>query len=92
MGYFYRAVNEHEISNNHNGYLCNLNIHKNDTEKMKKAFKKIINEVFGKNLTGDFSLAIDRIIGHIQKILIMLLENILYPKMEIIILTIIVKK
>ena len=66
MGYFYRAVNEHEISNNHNGYLCNLNIHKDDTEKMKKAFKKIINEVFGKNLIGDFSLAIDRIIGHIN--------------------------
>lgn len=66
MGYFYRAVNEHEISNNHNGYLCNLNIHKDDNEKMKKAFKKIINEVFGKNLIGDFSLAIDRIIGHIN--------------------------
>lgn len=34
--------------------------------KWKKAFKKIINEVFGKNLIGDFSLAIDRIIGHIN--------------------------
>ena len=33
---------------------------------MKKVFKKIINEVFGKNLIGDFSLAIDCIIGHIN--------------------------